>query len=379
MKKDNIATWQIRIYGLFIILVAFTAFVFPKWGIAKPAGILDNPIAGNSDLIYFATDAPDNFIIYSPKLKKTALILPASERMADMVISPDGTTVWTATKAGFVDRYQIPIGGGFARTGELHRRIAPVLSSVELTANGRFIAVAYGNSEDYNARNIKILPADTVLLQDEKADFAVSGDIQDIVANPVKNLIYIVNSHSDRVRIYNTDRFRLEPDIIELGNSPGRFTVRPDGRKAYGAMNARQNLASVDLDTNQTLAPIPLGFPPYAMCFNGDGSHLYAASRDSSTIAVIDTNNDKVLKIFDLPPRLEGLRELNFAEQIGISSDEKYFYVLPKRPELVIYDISEVMSSNDPKIKPVMVQSEILSTTPFFMKVIRSSQKASEF
>ncbi|MFH1677126.1 MAG: YncE family protein [bacterium] len=375
--KDNIASWQIRIYGAFIVLVAFTAFVFPRWGVAKPIGILDNPIAGNSDLIYFATGAPDNFIIYSPGLRKTVLILPASERMADMVISPDGTTVWTATKAGFVDRYQIPIGKAFARTGELHRKIAPVLSAVELTANGRFIAVAYGNSEDYNARNIKILPADSVMLQDEKADFPVSGDIQDIVANPVKNLIYIINSHSDRVRIYNTDRFRRESDIIELGNSPGRFVVRPDGKKGYGAMNARQNIASVDLDTNQTLTPIPLGFPPYAMCFSEDGSHLYAASRDSSSIAVIDTNEDKVLKVFDLPPRLEGLLEFNFPEQIGISSDEKYFYVLPKRPELVIYDISEVMNSDDKKIKPVMVQSEVLSTTPFFMQVIRGSQTPS--
>jgi len=360
---------QIIIYGGLVILIGLS---FPLWAMKKPTGVLDAALKGNHDLLYMATDAPDNFIIYSPGLYDNRLILPASERMADMVISPDGKIVWTATKSGFVDRYEIPVDRGLITPGStIHRRIAPVLSAIALSANQRFIAVGWGSSEDYNSRNVKILPADTVAPEDELADFSVSGDIQDIVANPAEDYFYIINSHSDRVRIYNADRFRLEPEIIELGNSPGNFVVRPDGQRAYGAMNARRALAVVDLTTNETTEYVALGFPPYAMAFNSDGSRLYVASRDSATIAVVDTAANEILTTFDLPPRLEGLIEFNFPEMIGVSTDENYFYVMPKRPELLIYDISKVLDPDYSGELPEMVQSEVMANAPFFMKVVR--------
>ncbi len=368
MRQDT-NTIRIALYGIIIVLVAITSV---SWAFRKPTGILDTALSDNNDLIYFATDAPDDFIVYSPALHTTLRVIPASERMSDMVISPDGSVVWTATKSGYVDRIELPTGEDILTGGTtLHHRIAPVLSSIALSANGRFIAVGYGNSEDYNSRNIKILPADSVSLSDELADFSVSGDIQDIVANPVEDLFYIVNSHSDRVRIYNSDTFRLEPDIIELGNSPGTFVVRPDGLRAYGAMNARKAVAVVDLERNETTEYIALGYPPYAMAFSPDGMRLYVASRDSSDVAIIDTTTSEIMKQFRLPPRLEGLLEFNFAEIIGISSDEKYLYVLPKRPELVIYDISMVLDPAREEEEPVMVQSKILHATPFRMEVIR--------
>jgi len=361
---------QIIIYGGLVVLIGLS---FPLWAMKKPSGVLDAQLPGNHDLLYMATDAPDNFIIYSPGLNDNRLILSASERMSDMVISPDGTIVWTATKSGYVDRYQIPVDQGLiAARSTIHRRIAPVLSSIALSANGRFIAVGWGSSEDYNSRNVKILPADTVAPEDELADFSVSGDIQDIVANPVEDIFYIINSHSDRIRIYNADRFRLEPDMIELGNSPGNFVVRPDGLRAYGAMNARQAIGVVDLITNETIDYVTLGFPPYAMAFNSDGSRLFVASRDSSTIAVMDTATSEIQVTFDLPPRMQGLIEYNFAEMIGVSTDEKFLYVMPKRAELLIYDISRMLEPDyTAEERPQMVQSEVMSNAPINMKVIR--------
>jgi hypothetical protein len=368
MSGNRFTYIQIGVFGTLLLVAALT---FPLWGMREPKGVLDQPIAGNSDLLYFATTAPDNFIIYSPGLRRNRLILPASERMADMVVSPDGSKVWTSTKGGFVDRYEIPLDQSIFSASIKRERIAPVLSAIALSASGRFIAVGYGSSEDYNSRNIKILPADTVSLRDEKADFPVSGDIQAIVANPVEDLFYIINSHSDRVRIYNANRFRLEPDIIELGNSPGSFVVRPDGLRAYGAMNARRAIGVVDLQTNETTDYIQMGFPPYAMCFNEDGSHLYVASRDSTTVKILDTQTNTTLTTFDLPPRLPGVIENNYAEMIGVSSDEDYLYIMPKRAELLIYDISMVHDPDYSGAPPIMVQAEILATTPFYMSVVR--------
>jgi YVTN family beta-propeller protein len=363
--KYNYKFIQIILYGGLLVLVALS---FPLWAMKKPTGILDQRIHGNHDLLYFATDAPDNFIIYSPGLHENRLIRPASERMADMVISRDGTIAWTSTKSGYVDRYVIDVDQNILTTPVVdHKRIAPVLAGIAVSADERFIAVAYGNSEDYNARNVKILPADTISLADELADFAVSGDIQAIVANPADNIFYIVNSHSDRVRIYNANRFRLEPDIIELGNSPGNFVVRSDGKRGYGAMNARQAVAIVNLETNEMYQYVGLGFPPHAMAFNADGSRLYIASRDSSAISVLDTNTDEIIRTFTLPPRLEGLSETNFSEMIAVSSNEQYLYVMPKRQELVIYDITPVESGG----QPVMVQSEVFASQPFFMDIRR--------
>jgi hypothetical protein len=372
MRDDRLPLLHIGLFGAFILVVLLTAFVFPKWAVSKPRLILDKQIPGNNDLLYFATDAPDEFIVYSPGLYSTLGILPASERMADMVVSKDGTVVWTSTKSGYVDRFVIPAGAVTITRSETRReRVAPVLGSVALSANGRFIAVAYGSTEDYNARGVKILPADTISVEDEVADFSVSGDIQDIVANPVEDVFYIINSHSDKIRIYNADRFRLEPDIIEMGNSPGRFIVRPDGRKGYGAMNARMSVAIVDLESNETIDYIQLGFPPYAMCFNIDGSRLYVASRDSSHVDVIDSGKDEIIASFDLSSRIAGLIEFNYAEIIGISPDEKYMYVLPKRQELLIYDISMVLDQSRQDETPVMIQSQRLASEPLFMEVIR--------
>jgi len=367
--RDALTILQAVAYGALLVIVVLT---FPLWAMKKPAGVLDTNLRGNNDLVYFATDAPDTFVIFSPGLHSNRLILPASERMADMVVSPDGTVVWTATKSGFVDRYEIPLDRSrFTTDATLHRRIAPVLSAIALSANGRFIAVGYGNSEDYNSRNIKILPAVSVSLADELADFSVAGDIQDIVANPVEDLFYIINSHSDRVRIYNADRFRLEPDIIELGNSPGNFVVRPDGLRAYGAMNARKAVAVVDLETNETTDYVALGFPPHAMAFNVDGSHLYIASRDSSDVAIMDTDSSEIVATIKLPPRLEGVLEYNSAEMIGVSSDERFFYVMPKRAEFLVYDISRVLDPAHASERPVMVQSQVLAANPFYMEVVR--------
>jgi DNA-binding beta-propeller fold protein YncE len=199
----------------------------------------------------------------------------------------------------------------------------------------------------------------------------VSGDIQDIVANPARDVFYIINSHSDRVRIYNADRFRLEPDVIELGNSPGNFVVRPDGLRAFGAINSRNAVAIVNLETNEMVEYVGLNFPPYAMCFNKEGTHLYVASRDSASVVEMDTETDAILRRFDLPARIPGLLESTFPEMIGVSSDENYLYVLPKRSELVIYDIS-VIRQPDYAGQPLqMVQSTILPTTPFYMQVVR--------
>lgn len=372
MKQKTLTYIQILIFGGFLLLLILTAFLVPAWAVRKPKLVRDKSIPNNHDLLYFATDAPDTFVIFSPGLYKTIGILPASERMADMVVSSDGLVAWTATKSGFVDRFEIPPGGaGITLEHRETERIAPVLAAIALSANERFIAVGYGNDEDYNARGIKILPSDSIKLEDEEADFSVAGDIQDIVANPVEDVFYIVNSHSDRVRIYNVDRFRLESEIIELGNSPGQFVVRPDGKRGYGAMNARMSVAIVDLEVNDLIDYVQLNYPPYAMCFNEDGSRLYIASRDSTRVSILNTDTHEILRTFELEPRLEGLIEFNFAEMIEISSDERYLYVMPKRRELLVYDISMVHDPVRMAENPIIVQSEILSTEPVFMKVIR--------
>jgi len=371
MKINNLYV-RFELFGGFLLILILLSIAVPGFAWKKPSSVLIDELPGVTDLLYFATDAPDNFIVYSPGKHANRLILPASERMADMVISPDGKTAWTATKSGFVDRYEIPVEGQFTATaGTMHKRIAPVLSSIAVSASGRFVAVGYGNTEDYNSRAVKILPAATLSVADQLAEFTVSGDIQDIVANPARDLFYIINSHSDRVRIYNAGTFRLETDILELGNSPGNFMVRPDGLRGYGAMNARQAVAVVDLEENVTTEYISLGFAPYAMCFSADGKLLYVASRDTSDVAVIDTEQNKVVNSFQLTARISGLLESNFAEMIGVSSNGKYLFVMPKRPELVVYDISKVMESANKNIKPEMVQSEILASTPFFIEVVR--------
>ncbi|HEX9745606.1 MAG TPA: hypothetical protein VGB30_09285, partial [bacterium] len=149
-----------------------------------------------------------------------------------------------------------------------------------------------------------------------------------------------------------------------------------DGKRAYGAMNARQSVTVVNLDTNEVQENIVIGFPPYAMCFNEDGSHLYVASRDSNVVAAVNTETNEIIKVFHFPPRIEGILEYNYAEMIGVSPAEDYIYVMPKRAELIVYDMSEVFDESVREPKLTMVQSEVLPTTPFFMSIVRGSPEA---
>ncbi|HEX9746167.1 MAG TPA: hypothetical protein VGB30_12145, partial [bacterium] len=61
--QDQTSRLQTMIYG---VILGALILSFPFWGIKKPTGVLDDPITGNPDLLYFATDAPDNILIYSP-------------------------------------------------------------------------------------------------------------------------------------------------------------------------------------------------------------------------------------------------------------------------------------------------------------------------
>jgi YVTN family beta-propeller protein len=83
--------------------------------------------------------------------------------------------------------------------------------------------------------------------------------------------------------------------IDRPGAKPKGVVVRADGKRAYVANGASNDLAVIDTATNQIVKYIPVGKRPWGLAVTADGRKLYAANGVSDDVSVIDTATEKVI------------------------------------------------------------------------------------
>jgi YVTN family beta-propeller protein len=320
----------------------------------------------NSDRIVMATDAPDYIQVYSPATRKSRMY-PSDERMNDMKIDRSGERVLVATKEGWLNVFY---PGQLGRRRVRHK-LGDILQGVALSGDEKSVAIGLGNREDYNARDVAVYSMDKIENLGTgdvscKAIIPMKGDIQAIVANPdpANNRGYIASSQDDKLTMFDFPTGQ-RLGFIEIGNSMGHFRCSPDGRKGYASINARQSVAAVDLTKGQekTIAHVKLPTAPYYLAFNADGSRLYAGSRDTNQVYVIDTATDELIDTLILGNPFTQVWLT--AELIGVSSDEEYLYVVPQYPVLIVYE----MNREGTPLKPV--QSNNFPKAPTIMEIMR--------
>jgi DNA-binding beta-propeller fold protein YncE len=351
--------------GLLLLIFVIVFLIIPIW--SRPAGLKIDAIPGNKDLIVMATEAPDIIQVYRPGTAGEPKIRPSDERMNDMKVDKAGQRVFVATKEGWLN-----IFNPHKLTADKTRhKLGDILQGVALSGDEKFIAVGLGSSEDYNARDVAIYSLKTLLESDKyyappTARFAIAGDIQTIVANPdpSNNRGYVLSSQDDKIIVFDF-RSGERVGFIEVGNSMGKFRCTPDGSKAYGSVNARNTVIVMDLapGRERLIKSIKVPSSPFALAFNAEGSRLYVGSRDDSEIYIIDTATDEIIDTL-LFMNAFGATRLS-PETLGVSTDEKYIYMIPQYEVLFIYEI-------DPE-SPVMdvVQTHKFPKKPDIMEVIR--------
>ncbi len=357
------------IYGGFLIAIAIIiSFVTVK----LPPGRMVGGIEGNLDKIVMATDAPDYIQIYRPETGREPRLYPSDERLNDMILDKSGDRIFVATKEGWLNIFK-PWELGNRR---IRRKLGDILQGVALSGDEKYVAVGLGNKDDYNARDVGIYEIERLMESDPysspvKSVIPMKGDIQAVYGNPdpANGRGYILSSQDDTIAIFDFAT-GAKINFVEIGNSMGFFRCRPDGRKGYGSINARQSVVVVDLTkgAEKTIKHIKLPSAPYYLAFNADGTHLYAGSRDRSEVYVIDTATDEIVWTYILNNPYAMLRIT--AELIAISSDEDYLYMVPQYPVLIIYKITRD-NAEDNTSRLDAVQTQEFVKAPSRLEVIR--------
>lgn len=332
------------------ILIIISVFACIS-GCLRPPDQLSSGISSIDDDLIFATAAPDNILVYSIRSGKMKSTLPADVRLNDMAIDEKKMLAYVVTKNGWLNVFNLNRGDQIDRV-----RIGTILQSVALSADGKYLAIGVGNEVDYNVKDFSIRYTSDI--KKEARLVALRGDIQDLVANPVRNELYVLNTNADKVRVFNFDTLELQNFLI-LGGSPSSFQVSLDGSKIYATLNARNAVIVLDAETREIIRRHELtGSVPHYIAFSPDNKLVAVTDRDQSRIFFIDNENDVLLGYKSFP---EDMPRSLYPEMIAFSSDSKYLYIVSGRENIFAAIDIEYMQ---------MVQNYSLPKIPCLFQVI---------
>jgi YVTN family beta-propeller protein len=88
---------------------------------------------------------------------------------------------------------------------------------------------------------------------------------------------------------------------FNVGPSPYRLALSPDGRRAYTTNLGGPNLSVVDLSSGSTLATLPVGVEPTGLAVSPDGTRVYVANSQQGTLTIVDATRNVVAGTVSVP------------------------------------------------------------------------------
>jgi DNA-binding beta-propeller fold protein YncE len=141
-------------------------------------------------------------------------------------------------------------GGGASNSGSAINVLLQSPNAINVPPNIK----VFMNYRDSTMRGL-IYPISTV----PNTSVTVNQGLEDIVLDPLRNLVYISNAGNNRIEVFNTQTMQLQ-------------------------------------------TPIPVGQLPHQMALGLDGNTLYVAETGGETIDVVDLNAEAVTSRITLPP-----------------------------------------------------------------------------
>jgi YVTN family beta-propeller protein len=123
-----------------------------------------------------------------------------------------------------------------------------------------------------------------------------------VVANPVRNEVYVVNSGTPggqgSVAVINAENNAVAA-TIPVHRRPVAIALDPKGNMAYVVNSGSNSISVLDLKAHREVAQIGIGEDPAAARVSPDGKTLVVANRGGNSVSVIDTATSRVRAVVE--------------------------------------------------------------------------------
>jgi DNA-binding beta-propeller fold protein YncE/cytochrome c1 len=141
----------------------------------------------------------------------------------------------------------------------------------------------------------------------------------DVVFTPDGRRVLATASYGGTLHVYDLAGEKLQPaDSVQLGFEPTGIAVSPDGKTAYVALAAANEIAFVDLARKGIDARVAVGQWPRYVSLTPDGTRLAVGCSGAGGISVVDTQTRQEL----YKSTFEGLN----IGHLAASADGRYAY-----------------------------------------------------
>ncbi len=201
-----------------------------------------------------------------------------------------------------------------------------VTATIEVGARPRGIVF----NRDYSKLYICASDSDSVQILDVEsgqviADLPSGEDPEQFALHPNDRHLYIANEDDAVVTVVDT-REKSVIAQIDVGVEPEGMAVSPDGRWVVNTSETTNMLHWIDTSNHQLIDNTLVGQRPRHVEFSKDGSLLWASSEIGGTVAVIRTDQRKIIQQIDF--KIAGVHR-DKIQPVGIklSDDGRYAFV----------------------------------------------------
>lgn len=119
------------------------------------------------------------------------------------------------------------------------------------------------------------------------------GDIGGLIFTPDSKILIAADRKGNRLVFVDAPTAKVLAEV-PVGKQPGPMAVLPDGNKLFVADTGEAKISAIDVASRQILSHLELASDPIGLVLKPDGGELLVFSRDSGTLAIVDTFHDDV-------------------------------------------------------------------------------------
>ena len=143
---------------------------------------------------------------------------------------------------------------------------------------------------------------DLVYLRQDRT-LQVGTNPTNVVANPVRDEIYVVNTQSGSISVIDAETNRIVA-TIPVHRLPSFISVDSTGHRAYVANSGSNTVSVLDLDRRREITVAGTGEQPDVVRVSPDGRSLVVTNRGSNSVSVFDVPPFDPAASSERPPHL---------------------------------------------------------------------------